>query len=472
MVVPIYDELNDQAHAIGAPKGRGANMGPNREDDGFEHEEFEDWGPRDPDGWLALDPLEAVEPEPPYEPEYEQPYDPEHRPHRSVYPLGRAGESRYEDEAPTGPEDRPLDRVARAEIEFDAWRSLPRMLRRVAWREREIAAAIATHARVLEAVPGAYATGVTLRDGMLKAVVFVDLPEREDVPDWALGLIDMLTVDTRIGGAPPSPPRPWVPHSWVPLVIERRPPAVPLAASPDMICVGDAAPGRSPVVRSGDAIAGVSPAGLLRPGTLTGIGIDNGGQGSPVLISARHVVGPRGREVVTDDARKQPLGTVVLDDSVLDAATVAPSEPLCLDTRLRRPEVQPNAFVLATSGMAVQMCGAVNGHSKGYVMTTYQTKVGAPRKGQRGAIEVFGLKTTPGDSGALLVTGHDDDPPISPRELGVYGDAYVDALRCAGIGMLALGPSEESAPVTPPTSLFVPMSDIQISLGVRLCTRR
>jgi hypothetical protein len=172
---------------------------------------------------------------------------------------------------------------------------------------------------------------------------------------------------------------------------------------------------------------------------------------------------------VADDVHKYFFAKVARDNEVVDAAVASLLAPIGLVLSLSEPSVRPKPYVTPWNSMPVQTFGATSGYHKGHVSMTYGAPQGAFYYGSRGAIHVGNLGTKPGDSGALLVSGHGMQSAVSDA-LGLYSPAYVAAHVCAAIGMLALGPLGSGALMTPADSIFVPLSDIQLALDVRVCT--
>lgn len=397
--------------------------------------EPEDWGPQDVGSWLEQDPLEHV-------------------PGAEAHPQ----------------------REVRGRLEFEGWLRLPPLLRRLSWREREIAAALAPYGIALHdptvAATGiagtAYGTGVTVQPTAygprLCGVILVDAPRVADLPPWIFGLETSLSIPTRIQGIHP------LPEERVPLLIESHPRPAPLLGPEDILLQNGAIAGSTPVISSGQPVAGITPVGMMRPGTLTAVATDIASE-QPVILGARHVFGGVGNGVVMDDPQKYWLGTVTRDNEALDAATATLETPICLDLALKDPTLRPRDYVIATNAMAVQTYGAETGHHTGYVTMTYQSPFGGHAYGQRGWTSVRDFGTAPGDSGALLVSGHGSVSAIPPP-WEVYDPAYVASHVCAAIGMLSLGPKGSAASTNPPDSVFVSLADIQSALNVRINTQR
>jgi hypothetical protein len=120
------------------------------------------------------------------------------------------------------------------------------------------------------------------------------------------------------------------------------------------------------------------------------------------------------------------------------------------------------------NGMAVQLYGAKSGHLKGFIDLAYQSPAGGYAYHNRGHIAVRNLGTGPGDSGALLTSGHDTTSPFSPAIARHYAPGYRKHLVCAALGMLVLGPSPTASSVVPADSVFVPIVEVLVALGIDL----
>jgi hypothetical protein len=378
-----------------------------------DNREGEDWEPQSSGAWLEIDPLSARD----------------------------LREDREE-----------LGRLARAT--FAAHQRLPSRLRRQAWREREIFAALWDHRSIVG--PGLADSswlGVGRRwiDGrrLLTAIVSTEAQLPPDPIDAriATGVPDEIESPSRIPG---------IETPMVPVVLERseapvlygvvRPGQWALASSDD--AMRDVAP-----LQSGDVVAGEDRLGARSPGTLAAI-VSPEQDSRPLMLSVAHVLGPKGRKVVAYRGGVRGVAEVIDTDPGLDAAIARPLEPWHFDYRLRAGDSLPALPIPATSDMPIRMWGGVSQHQEGRVDQALRTPAGA---GAIGLLVPFSavILSAPGDSGALLVAR----PGTSFGSLATAAPAPGDPLTGAMIGMLLAGPNPR-IPQPSPEVWAVPMMEV------------
>jgi hypothetical protein len=377
-----------------------------------DNQEWDSWEPQSPAAWLELDPL-----------------------------------SRFGDRA----DREELPRLAGAVLA--GYQRLPAILRRQAWREREIFATLWDRRALMgPALAESSWLGVGRRwvDGrrILAAIISTEalLPPDPFDARAAYNLPEQLEVPSRI---------PQLAGPGVPVILEQT--AGPVlygsvktgdwALTSSVDAWRDLAP-----LQSGDEVAGEDRWGARSPGTLAAI-VSREHQLEPLMLSVAHVFGPPGRKVVAYRGGARAVGKVIMSDPGLDAAIAEPSEPWHFDYRLRAGDVLPALPVPATSDMPVQMWGAVSKYQQGRVDQALRVPAGA---GAIGMLVPFSanIPSAPGDSGALIVAG----PGPSPGFPGATTGAQ-NLLAGAMLGMLLAGPNTRN-PAHSPEVWAVPLAEI------------
>ena len=345
---------------------------------------------------------------------------------------------------------------------------LPVAMRRQAWREREIFAAFRRLGFRLGRLEGRAWLGVGRRDvagvRQLVAVFSVELTIPPDSESFrrSLDIPEFFFVPSIVAPAEEVP---------VPIFVEQ-------AQSPSRygtVSPGDWALGSSPEAvatlpptQSGDAISGEDEYGLASDGTLTAI-VSRKGDDLPLLLSAEHILGPIGRSVIADRPNKSKVAVVVDSDCRLDAAIAEPIGPFHLDYRAKAANnMVPAAYIPPTSDMPVQMWGARSNYQQGFIDQALRVPATA---GRIGLLTPFSarLRSGPGDSGALILSGHGQAPAlIADTQLAAGTDA--GELSGAMLGMLLAGPSPKIA--DPTLEVWaVPLIEILERFGLQVWVR-
>jgi hypothetical protein len=342
------------------------------------------------------------------------------------------------------------------ESSFAAWLRLPGALRRQAWREREIAAQLFEYEQTWMSVPGFQGLGIGIRniaEARTLVIVVSATGESMDLPNFALGLPDVIKVSSiipSIGGS-----------EAVPVVVENRPVPTNLQGE-EVIESSTCPPDHQPTLRSGLPIAGEDEATLLEPGTLSALVKDASDR--HLFLGSAHVCGSR---LVRWGERTQDIiGTPNETSDLLDVATIIPSEPNRIDLRLPNLDILPSPPVMPYTGMPVQMFGGASGHQKGYV----HESIGFPLTTHRiGFISwiVVDIVAAPGDSGALLVSGHDIQSAIEPAQARYMSRGYFDSMVCSMLGVLRAGPGPNASSTTTPVCYFSPVLQIFDALQIK-----
>lgn len=354
-----------------------------------------------------------------------------------------------------------------------AWRALAPRLRAQAWREREIAQYLFRNLRDWAArLAGLEGVGVARRPLDLLSPL-----EQIEWPGNSLGALRYLREVSRrfaageprdtalmgvlfFQGEPPGGDQlaaagagPFIDlgSQVLPLEALGHASVVPLVAEtsqPFGLLGGGPAPAGAAaiVLQSGLPIEGHHASGYANPGTLTAIADADLGssQRETVLVSAQHVIGDPNNPVKHTGQR---IAEVVDSDSGLDAAIARLDDPTLVDKHISGLGLAPAAPVLPTTGLPVQFSAGVSGVQYGqHVDVVYRT---APWQYSVGAGSCFEARAyaQPGDSGALLLTGHGAQSPIDPA-LAAQNPALASQYTAAMLGLLLAGPQLPPAPGT------------------------
>ncbi len=391
-----------------------------------ENQEWESWEPQGPGAWLEAD------------------------------PLSRLATSENQEE---------FERLASAALA--AYQRLPALLRRQAWREREILASLWNRRSMVgPALAETSWLGVGRRwiagRRTLTAIISTEtlLPPDSTEAREAYGLPAELEVPSRVPG---------VEGASVPIVLERtagpvlygvvKPGEWALASSEQARC--DIAP-----LQSGDEVAGEDNWGARSPGTLAAI-VSRDQSPEPLMLSVAHVFGPVGRKVIAYRGGVRAVGKVIMTNIGLDAAIAEPYKPWHFDYRLKANDALPALPVQATSDMPVRMWGSVSKYQQGRVDQALVVPAGA---GAIGMLVPFSasISSSPGDSGALIVAG----PGSTPGYLSTAASASgaQDPLTGAILGMLLAGPNPRN-PGQKPEVWAVPLTEILEKFRVQVWVR-
>ena len=350
------------------------------------------------------------------------------------------------------------------QIIFDAWTKQPTVIRRQIWREREIAAVLA-YAIDYENIPGAHSWGVGWREirgeQRLAGIISVEL----EVPSYPVsnksyGIPDTIFVDTVL----PIASRDFL---NVPIVLEYAPspfqfvrivpPNNPIETFPQ----GDL-PGHR-VLQGGMRVGGRNSKGFRKQGTLTAfVGNNNN---ALLVLGAQHVLGEYGDELIAELPVAEKVGHVMEYSYEVDAAIAELIEPFAIDFRIKTLNIVPAAPIPPYSNMPVQLVGGISGHQKGFI----DQALNYPSRGfALGFVSrvTASIQTQGGDSGALLLSGHDDKPGIPPGYEKYVSYEFVKTQNCAMIGMLVAGPSEQASSATRAQSYFNSIIDVLTALDV------
>jgi hypothetical protein len=217
-------------------------------------------------------------------------------------------------------------------------------------------------------------------------------------------------------------------------------------------------PAWTPTLQAGDVIAGEDAAGFRTPGTLACI-VSYQSDYQPLLLSAAHVLGDRGRKVVAYVPNPVEVGKVIDIDWNLDAAIAELKGPWIVDYRIKVLNVIPSGPVMAYTDMPVQFVGGASGHKTGWVDVTNSIPVGGPSVGVMPDFRAS-IEAQPGDSGALLLTSHGRESPFPASHARVMYPQYVESMTCAMLGLFIAGPSDAPSPATRPQAFFRPILNV------------
>jgi|GEM_PF-3236708 len=363
---------------------------------------------------------------------------------------------------------------------YAAWIRLPILLRRQIWREREIAASLYGHMEAWRLIPGFRAIGVGRRDidgvrqlaGILNTETLLpletDLLEEYDVPS-------VLNVDSIIPSERENPEISIVlEYEPAPIQYGFQPPQYGIVPTDTFILTSeDLNIGKSSsnistlTLQSGDEVDGQNQAGFRTPGTLTAI-VSYEGKLEPLLLSASHVLGLINQTVVAYDAKKAiSVGQVIDSNSFLDAAIAKLNPPWSVDYRVKGINIIPAPPIMPYSDMPVQLYGNKSGHQIGFLDVVNSIPAGGTSVGVVPHFRAT-IASQPGDSGALLISGHGTQPAIPSSFLTRQSARYLDSLICSILGLLVAGPSGYVSPclnpgqpiLTRPQTYFTPIIQV------------
>lgn len=390
---------------------------------------LERWEPRSPEQWARQDPFREVD-----------------------LPI----EQRYPEQAQVAV--------------FEAWNHLPTPLRRQVWFEREVAAGLYARSRDWKRIPGIRFLSVGNRgEGARRrrvGIVSIEPTLGEDrMPTHeSLGIPESIRIRSRVNE-----------DVFVPVWIEHQLPAEMLSHAfvppGQFIAASNVSPlsGPVPTVQSGDVIAGESPAGFRTPGTLTAV-VSRVNNNALLLLCAAHVLGKSRWKVVANVPVPAEVGNVIEIDQDLDAGLAELKPPWKVDFRLKAVPMVPAAPVMPYTDMPVQFYGGASGHQRGWINTVNSIPVGGKLVGIIPHFTVS-IPSKPGDSGALLISGHGTDNPFPTAYAGQMGPQYLEAMTCAMLGMIVAGPSSTISPATRPQTYVTPILSVLNHFRLRAWVR-
>jgi hypothetical protein len=361
------------------------------------------------------------------------------------------------------------DYIERIAIQvYEAWIRLPIRLRRQVWREREIAAFLYERMETWERIPGFWAIGVGRREingirrlvGILSTETSLALEaefrEGYDVPY-------ILNVDSIIPAEQDN--------REIQLVLEYdlAPIQYGVVLPDSFVLTSDPSVSPSTIltVQSGDEVGGQNQAGFRTPGTLTAI-VSYEGTHEPLLLSAGHVFGPVNQAVVAYNAKRAvSIGRVIKCNSVLDAAIAELDSPWSVNYQVKGINTIPAPPIMPYCDMPVQIYGNKSGHQLGYLDVVNSIPVGGVLVGVVPHFRAT-IGSQPGDSGALLLSGHGNQPMISSSFSKYSSAQYLDNLVCSILGLLVAGPSSYTSSclnhgqilITRPQTYFTPIIQV------------
>lgn len=343
---------------------------------------------------------------------------------------------------------------------FNAWSHMPQIVRRQVWREREIAARLFLTSHDWNDVQGLHSIGVGKRQEgtyrQLAGIVMVESAWAKE-PELVHGLYDI-------------PQFIEVP-SQIPEEKEEIPLRVEYTTAPRQFNIGIVPPEKfilasnslpmpasTPTLMAGEVVFSENLQGFRRPGTLSAI-VSRETDPYPLLLSAAHVFGDRRWRVFSKGPNSAEVGQVIDIDSGLDAAIAELREPYIVDYRVRDINIIPAAPVMPYSDMPVQIVGGVSGNQLGWLDLVNSIPVGSEKIG---VIPHFraSIQANPGDSGALLLSGHGGQCPLPPDHLKNAYPGYKEIMTCAMLGILVAGPSSSPSITTRPQAYFTPIFPI------------
>lgn len=205
-------------------------------------------------------------------------------------------------------------------------------------------------------------------------------------------------------------------------------------------------------VQSGDNIAGCNINGRLsteRSVTLTTFVIpQNSSDVSDVrLLTVGHGFKLGYTDIYTCELQpSRKIGEVSYNSSIqeeraekIDVSLVKPTDTLQINSYLKWEQVVPKPPIeVIKRGMRVQMYGGSSKHQTGYIDYSEMLDFGPVSSVVPHFTAI--INAQPGDSGALLITGHgtSGDPEQDGKERG-YSEAYLDSKRFAMLGILIEG---------------------------------
>jgi hypothetical protein len=350
-----------------------------------------------------------------------------------------------------------------------AWIRMPRQFRNQVAREREVAASLVSFLPSLrDFVPGLGSIGVGYRgreEAKLTGIVTVE--ERLARPEWSeiLKRWDTQKVPrSRVGE--------FAKVESIPLTVEFRTPLTRLGkVPPDGVLFGepDPPPRDAPVLQSGDKVGTQSPSGIREFGTLSCF-VHYPGTPTPLVLASGHVLQKIGYPLLSNRHVPVRVGKVLDVKDELDVALGELAKPYLCDFRVQGVDIVPGPPVIPSSGMPVQMFGAQSKTQHGYINQGIDIPASATAAGVSTTFTAE-LKCVHGDSGALLVTGRGSEPAVPRWQRRHMGQAYLDSLTCAILGVLKAGPSRDADPNLRPQGYFVPIIQVLNDLGVEAWVR-
>jgi hypothetical protein len=218
----------------------------------------------------------------------------------------------------------------------------------------------------------------------------------------------------------------------------------------------------STTIQPGDFVAGEDRAGIRPgPGTLSTIA-SRKGSSDPLILSAAHVLGNNDYKVLFGSVTARYVGEVIDTNSDLDVAIAEVHVPWMVDCRVKDIGMVPAAPIMGWSDMPVQMVGCRSGHQKGWM----NIPVNIPASSvELGVVHhhLVTIDSQPGDSGALLLSGHGVTSAVDPD----FADPrYLNSTTCAMMGILVAGPSSTPSPTVRPQSYFTPITHVLNDFGL------
>jgi allophycocyanin beta subunit len=319
-----------------------------------------------------------------------------------------------------------------AEDFFEALSNAPYGLRKQVWREREVMAALYQHMTVWQKIPGFRSVSVGRREvkgksrlvGIVKFAVYgthLELIHNNAV------IPSLINVDSSIAELKES-------EQEIPIVLEISDIFINYTAHSRLDTIFTSMSTTTLVIQSGDKIVGKSDNGPEGPGvTLTTFVLPKGSSYNsnvvhPHLLTVRHgVLGYTDINTCESQVHLK-IGEVIYDATnflaqslaeKLDIAVVKlTTDRECLiKPYLRWVDEYPKKPVPISSGMPVQMFGGTSGHMLGVVDESMIMYPGP----YQSIVPDFSvtIPCQPGDSGSLLVVGHNSKVPI-PEFLEEY----------------------------------------------------
>ena len=319
-----------------------------------------------------------------------------------------------------------------AEDFFEALSNAPYGLRKQVWREREVMAALYQHMNVWQKIPGFRSVSVGRREvkGKSRLVGIVNFAvygtHLELIHNNAV-IPSLINVDSSIAELKES-------EKEIPIVVEISDIFIDYTAHSRLDTIFTSMSTTTLVIQSGDKIVGRSDNGSEGPPvTLTTFVLPTGSSYNsnvvhPHLLTVRHgVLGYTDINTCESQVHLK-IGEVIYDATnfwpqslaeKLDIAVVKlTTDRECLiKPYLRWVDEYPKKPVPISSGMPVQMFGGTSGHMLGVVDESMIMYPG-PNQSIVPDFSVT-IPCQPGDSGSLLVVGHNSKVPI-PEFLEEY----------------------------------------------------
>jgi phycocyanin beta chain len=359
---------------------------------------------------------------------------------------------------------------------FTSWKMLPMQAKKDVWREREVLAALYEQ----------------MMEHWKNIPDFRSIAVAERVVDGRHRLAGILVFNFAVGNENYKiwniPPYIRVP-SLVPSVV-REDELVPIQLewmskntqfSKEVIASPSVDFSLSPVapyfVQSGDIIVGCNDSGRLNGNhavTLTTFVTPQSSSSSSEvrLLTVGHGFTCGYTNIYTcEQVPPAKIGEISYDSPVqeelakkVDASLIRPIDSLPINLSARWANTALKSPVeIARRGMLVQMYGGTSKHQTGYIDYSGMLEFGPVSS----AVPYFTaiINAKPGDSGALLVTGHGTygDPELNGKEKG-YSEAYLDSRRFAMLGMLVEGSVQGTFQST---VIFRPMDIVFLYLKVK-----